>query len=314
MIMNNDFKLKLLIFYVLLVFVSCLAGFFQLKIHEYLICVILFSFLFFMGDKTMFNYLKINKLINKAKNSFKNDDLDNCLVYCNDILSVDSENIEALYYKAYIFYYKEKFEDSLNLLDILLEGFICIDALLLKGRILIYYKDYDNGLECYKKSLDDDIFDYHKYLDEVSYFGDSVLFKDNPKMFEISLSLCDFYLDKKDDDIVSYFKGHALYNLGFYDKSIDAFDFSLSLNPNFELAYSTKSEILLELERCDEALDTINKGLKLFPEGKLNFNKSRILYTLCKFDEALVFINKFLEFTQDSDAIEFKNKILDKLN
>lgn len=164
-----------------------------------------------------------------------------------------------------------------NLLDIQ-DSF---QALLIKGRISIIQKNYDEGLKCYKESLDMDTFDIVGYLDEITYFGDPIRFKGNKKMNEISLALCDFYLERDDDVFVSYFKGHALYNLGRFDESLNAFDYTLEIDPNFETAYSTKSAILFELGR---------------------------------YDEALVSINKCLESSTDEDAIELKEKIESKLN
>ena len=196
-----------------------------------------------------------------------------------------------------------------NLLDIQ-DSF---QALLIKGRILIIHKNYDEGLKCYKDSLDMESFDLVDYLDEIAYFSDPVLFKENKKMYEIAVSLCDFYLEREEDAYVLYFKGHALYRLSRFDESLNQFDYILNLEPNFEYAYSTKSEILFELKRYDEALDFVNKGLELFPECKLNYNKSKYLYYLESYEDALICINKYLEYEKDDEAIGLKSKIETKM-
>ncbi len=157
-------------------------------------------------------------------------------------------------------------------------------------------------------------FDLVGYLEEITYFGDPICLKGNKKMYEISLDLCDFYLERDDDVYVSYFKGHALYNLGRFDESLDAFDYTLKIDSNFESAYSTKSEILFKLGRIDEALDFINKGLELFPDSSLNCNKSKFLYHLERFEEAWVSINKCLDCGADEEDIELKEKIETKMH
>ena len=109
---------------------------------------------------------------------------------------------------------------------------------------------------------------------------------------------------------VSYYKGHALSNLGRLEEAVDAFSLTLSLDPSFIFAYSTESEILFKMGRYDDALALLDHGLKIHPEGKLNYNKSLILYRLDEFDEALTYINKYLESeSEDEDGIELKNQI-----
>ncbi len=262
----------------------------------------------------MFKNIKIKKFLKKTEEYFKLKDWDNVLLFCEEILNLDSKNKDALYYKSYILFHKKRYSESLDLINFLLNYNKTFDYLVLKGRISIIQKNYDEGLKCYKESLDMDTFDIVGYLDEITYFGDPIRFKDNKKMNEISLALCDFYLERDDDVYVSYFKGHALYNLGRFDESLNAFDHTLEIDPDFETAYSTKSEILFKLGRYDEALDFINKGLELFPDSSLNCNKSYFLYHLERYDEALDSINKCLDCSSDEDDIELKEKIESKLN
>ena len=263
----------------------------------------------------MFNKFKINKLSKKANNFLNNEDYGNALLVYDEILDLDSTNINALYNKSLVLFNKKQYSESLDLLNFLLKIQEYFDAILLKGRVLIFLNNIEEGLNCYKNSLDRDDFDFIKYLDEILYFGNPLVFKDNKKMFEISLSLCNFYLEKDDDLSVSYYKGHALSNLGRFEEALDAFDLALSLDPNFIFIHSTKSEILFKMGRYDEALALLDQGLKIQPEGKLNYNKSYIFYRLDEFDEALVYINKFLESEPNSEkGIELKKQIEDKLS
>ena len=263
----------------------------------------------------MLNKFKINKLSKKAIKLLNNEEYDEALLVYDEILDLDSTNINALYHKSLVLFNKKQYSESLDLLNFLLKIQKFFDAILLKGRVLISLNNFKGGLNCYKNSLNMDDFDLVKYLDEIAYFLDPIAFKDNKKMFEISLSLCNFYLKKDNDIFVSYFKAYALYSLGRCEEALDAFDFALTLEPDCIFIYSTKSEVLFKMGRYDEALALLDQGLEIHPEGKLNYNKSYIFYRLEEFDKALVYIDKFLESEpKNENGVELKKNIEDKLS
>lgn len=310
---ENNFILIFLLFGAIAILFSSIfhkgSFFFQLFLII-LVFIILCALIVLNRGLIMFNRLKINRLSKKACEFLNNEDYDNASLLYDEILELDSNNINALYNKSLVYFNKKQYSKSLDLLDDLLEIQENFDAILLKGRNLIFLNNFEDGLNCYKNSLNRGDFDLLKYLDEITYFGNPIVFKDNKMMFEISLSLCDFYLEKNSDVFVSYYKGHALSNLGRLEEAVDAFSLTLSLDPSFIFAYSTESEILFKMGRYDDALALLDYGLKIHPEGKLNYNKSLILYRLDEFDEALTYINKYLESeSEDEDGIELKNQI-----
>ena len=52
----------------------------------------------------MFNRLKINRLSKKACEFLNNEDYDNASLLYDEILELDSNNINALYYKSFVLF------------------------------------------------------------------------------------------------------------------------------------------------------------------------------------------------------------------
>ncbi len=281
----------------------------------FLLILIFVILIIFRGRFNMFNMFKVNKLSKKANAFFGEEKYEDALLIYDEILDLDKNNINALYYKSLISFNKKEYLKSLDLLNYLLSFEDVFEAVLLKGRVLIVLGNVEEGLRYYKKSFHMDKFDLFVYLDEITYFGDPILFKNNKKMFEISLRLCNFYLNKQDDVYVIYYKGQALSNLGRCEESLDVFSYLSNLYPEFSYGYSTKSEILFKMGRYGEALELLDKGLEITSDERLNYNISFILYRVDKFEEALQYINKFLNSKPyDERGLELKRDIEDKLS
>lgn len=68
---------------------------------------------------------------------------------------------------------------------------------------------------------------------------------------------------------------------------------------------------LFELERYDEALDCINKALKLGKHKKMWVNKAKILMKIGEKEEALKYIDNALKLDPDFEkAIKVKKELL----
>lgn len=83
----------------------------------------------------------------------------------------------------------------------------------------------EKGMHYYKLSLNEDIFNRHKFVEEILYFGHykfTYICKDYKRFYNITVSLCDLYLEKdnlEEDDIyeTQFFKSYKLYGLGYYE-------------------------------------------------------------------------------------------------
>ena len=312
---DNDFIFLISILGILTILISSFIHGGNIYFQSFLIILVLAILIIFNWRLNILDRFKINKLSKKANGFLINEDYDDALLIYDEILELNSTDISALYYKSHILFNKNQFLESLDLLNFLLENQKILDAVLLKGRILIYLDNIKEGLDCYKESLSMDDFDLEKYLDEIVHFGDPIRFKNNNKMLETSLALCNIYLENDDNSFVLYYKAYALSQLGRLEESLDTFGSVLKLDPGHIFTYSTESEILFANGRYDEALDLINQGLELYPDGKLNYNKALILFRLDEFDEAFNYINKFLDSVPDDErGMELKRNIEEKLS
>ena len=66
----------------------------------------------------MFNKRKINKLFKAVDLELNNKNFDKALIFVNNILSLDENNFNALYKKAYIIYLKGSYKEAINTLDL----------------------------------------------------------------------------------------------------------------------------------------------------------------------------------------------------
>ncbi|AEG18745.1 tetratricopeptide repeat protein [Methanobacterium paludis] len=91
-------------------------------------------------------------------------------------------------------------------------------------------------------------------------------------------------------------RGTLFYNFTDFNKALNLFNKSLTLNYNSAAALSNKSITLCKLNRFEEALESINEAIKINPKMvELWSNKGVILYHLNYFDDALHAYEKAIE-------------------
>ena len=241
---------------------------------------------------TMFKNRKIKKLFKKLELNLNNQNLDEALIIVNKILSLDENNINALYYKALILYNKCEYAKSLSILNFLLNINYCVDALLLKGRIYCVLNEYENSLDCYKEASFD--FDLEKINKELAYYAEHPSLFDEGIHTKLFIGLCNIILDNMDIIEVRLFKAYVLSEIGHNENALNNVNYVLARDPLNEKALYLKSSILININQYDNALAVINKGLDLYPENIQFLNeKSRLFYELSNYDESEKLCDKF---------------------
>ncbi|MDO5849690.1 MAG: tetratricopeptide repeat protein [Methanobacteriaceae archaeon] len=263
----------------------------------------------------MLKSFKVKNLFKKADAFFKDNKYDEALNYYNEILLLDDSNLKALYKKAYILYKLKLFDESIQTLNTILDSKKCIEALLLIGRIYLLKNNYEEGMYYYKLSLNEDIFDSSKFIEEIFYFGDINLkftCKEYKRLHCIAIALNDLYIEKYDEDSSKFWKSYKLYELGYYEKALvvaNKLPESFLDDPEFNYL---KSSILLNLSKYEDALIYINNGLMndLNNSDFLQIQKKgECLYHLGNFNEATKCFNKVIELKEFSSPFIFLSKI-----
>ncbi len=83
------------------------------------------------------------------------------------------------------------------------------------------------------------------------------------------------------------FEGHALYNLGEFEKAIEAYDRAIAIDPNFKDAWLNKGVVHSTLGEYQKAIEAFNKGISIDPNYKEAWlGKGIVLNSLGRYDEA----------------------------
>ena len=263
----------------------------------------------------MLKSFKVKSLFKKADSFFKDEEYDDALDYYDNILELDDSNLKALYKKAFILYKRKLFDEAIQILKSILDLKCCIDAILLLGRIYLLKDDTEKGMHYYKLSLNEDIFNRYKFMEEVFYFGNikfKYICKDYKKLHCIAIALNNLYIEKYDDDVSRVWTAYKLHSLGYNEKALSILDnLSESFLDDSDFNY-LKSSILLDLSRYEDALFYADNGLKndLNNEDYLQIqNKGECLYYLGDFDEAIKCFNKAIQLEEFSGPFVFLSKI-----
>ena len=91
-----------------------------------------------------------------------------------------------------------------------------------------------------------------------------------------------------DDGVAHSNRGNILKELHRHEEALDSFNKAIELLPAYAEAYSNKGNVLQELQRYEEALDWYDRALALQPEyAEAYSNKGNALEWLRRHDEAM---------------------------
>ena len=124
------------------------------------------------------------------------------------------------------------------------------------------------------------------------------------KKWEESVILHEYLLKKEHYSAMTWFNlGHAYYGLSEYDKAIEAFDWCIKIDDNFETAYSDIAEVLEVKQRYSEAGEILYSAIVKFKIDEVEtYLKCGECYVKAEqYDEAIQILGGVVEFFEDPD-------------
>ncbi|QGR18541.1 tetratricopeptide repeat protein [Stygiolobus azoricus] len=121
------------------------------------------------------------------------------------------------------------------------------------------------------------LYELEKYNEALDAVNKALAIKEDESLHKLKGDIL-FKLGKYEDAIKEYEKsiekdenlyaiGFTYYKMGEYKKALEYLDKAIAINPENPYYYETKAEVLLELEKKDEAMKEINKALEIDPEN-----------------------------------------------
>jgi tetratricopeptide (TPR) repeat protein len=110
-------------------------------------------------------------------------------------------------------------------------------------------------------------------------------------------------------------RGNVLVALQRFDEAVASYDKAIALTPDYAEAFCNRGGALQELKRFDEALASYNKAIALRPDSAEAFcNRGLALQELKRFDEALASYDKAIALTPDyAEAFYSRGAVLQQL-
>ena len=92
-------------------------------------------------------------------------------------------------------------------------------------------------------------------------------------------------------------KGLIYKDLKEFEKSLESFDNSIALNPNFDMVHFNKGNLMFELKMHEKAIECFNKCIQLNPNNNPAFylSKGLCLYHSKEYSKAIDCLNKSIE-------------------
>ena len=226
---------------------------------------------------------------------------DDALSQVNQVLLEQSGRSDALRLMAIINFRQEHLDAAWDdFQDLLATGQHRMDALYYLGRIADYREEYDRAIRFYR---------------EVNYGSNAVvsqrraaaLLAVEKEDVDGALALLDDFADETPSYAVDMLiaKAQLLASLEDYDRSLAFYDQAVSYRPDNENLVLSRAELLLRMDRLEEALASYKAAAKKWPKSALSLNAYG--YTLAdrtdRYREAEKLIRKALKYDPDSPAI-----------
>jgi tetratricopeptide (TPR) repeat protein len=283
-------------------------------------------------------------LLNKIKALYEQNNYDEALISINSTLQAYPDSKEALYYKSIILYKKGKYMDTFFLIKNLLKEDSRTAFLVVLAYTLFNLEDYDNALRISEEIINKNPSTEQAYLikgtslylmdkdhQAIQCFDKGITRLPTNKDLHRYKALTLYYsgqlnqaietynqlINLEPDDADSYNElGIAYYSIREYEKAIQYFDKALNHDNQYKPAYINKATLLFNQDYLDEALNTCQRGLKVFPKNSdLLYLSGIINQKFGNYEESLTFFNEYLNYNPDNyNTMYEKSKVLLKLD
>jgi len=111
-------------------------------------------------------------------------------------------------------------------------------------------------------------------------------------------------------------KASRLSDEGKFEEALQYAEIAIRIDPNYDVAYIFKINTLRKLRRYDDALQTCNEALTIFPEHtRILGYRGFVFWSMKKFSEAIIDFDKVLIMTDnlDQNALFYKGRCLEEM-
>lgn len=220
----------------------------------------------------------------------------------SQVLAVDPNNVEVLYFLGTIAHQIGKHETAIELLDkALAVRPQFAEALSNRGAALQALERHDEALASFDRALAVN----PQFSDALCNRGNSL---QALKRYEEALTTYDQALQLKPQFAQAWCnRGNVLQALKRHGEALASLDKALSLNPHFADALNNRASVLRALKRPAEALADYDKALALNPDWVLaHLNRAHVLLELQRKPEAIAAYRKALEHGGNAEHINYE--------
>jgi tetratricopeptide (TPR) repeat protein len=269
---------------------------------------------------------------------FRNNNDEQALLACEIARTYYPFSVTVLLLKAEILTQAQKFGQALKVLDEMEQYDIKnIDAVLLRSDILLGQLKYDQAalyletqshdfsgkdkIELLHELADvydeceefDAVFDTLKRIIKIDKRNEEALQKicfwaDFTKRLDESVTIHTNLTDEDPYNSLAWFNlGAAFQALKLYEKSIDAYQYCIAIDENFEFAYRNMADAFMRLKWYDQAIDVLEKHLEIAKPEDVIFEAMGYCWEKQKdFHKARHFYRQASKLNPQDDAIFYK--------
>ncbi|UCC20295.1 MAG: tetratricopeptide repeat protein, partial [Promethearchaeota archaeon] len=271
----------------------------------------------------LFSLPGIKKLFEEAKNSMKKKDSEKALTKINSRIESDPDNADLLFLKAIVLSVSNRHKSAIRFLKNTFRNYpnkfdeeFFVPYSLIKLYCHITLAEFDKALDVSNK-----LSDYYpdhplSYMTRALTHGYKIVYQldlDNIRVDEV---LQDIDKAIELEDINSnkgkyyHFKSLILKELNKYEDALETIDIAIDLSPKELNLHFMKINIMYDDEKIDEALEIVDEAIKLFPKyrTKLMTHKAYLYKKKNNYDKGLEIANELWE--QDPKNLDTLNNKL----
>ena len=239
----------------------------------------------------------------------KKNDFANARKIYENILSLNPNNFDALFYLSVIFLNFKDYISASNLLK----------------KVILLRPDYAsayNNLAICCENLNDPknaIKNYNLAINKKKNFSEAHNnighFFHKRKLFDQAISSYKKAISYNKVYLEAYINlGHLFKEIKKFEEALENYDLAIKINPNIAEIYNNKGNILAEITKFEEALENYDLAIKIKPSiAGCYYNKGNVLSKIRKFEEALENYNLAIKINPNiAEVYNHKGNVLSK--